>query len=112
MQLNSNNRKIIYDGEDIVNILKEIEFLLISLHDMGSYYAENISDKRDEYEKETTAFVDNSLVCSRLAAIRRKLSEKLDLSIGEDDMDDLERACQDISYWCKPGDHTNEFWVL
>ena len=106
MQLNSNNKKILYNGEDIVNVL------LISLHDMGTYYAENIGDKRGEYEKETTAFIDNSLVCNRLAGIREKLSEKFDLSIGEDDMDDLERACSDIKYWCKPGDSLNKFWVL
>ena len=112
MQLNSNNKKVIYKGEDIINVLKEIEYILTSLHDMGSYYAENISDKRDEYEKETTAFIDNSLVCNRLASIRKKLSEKFDLSIGEDDMDDLERACQDISYWHKPGDSSTKFWVL
>ena len=112
MQLNSNNEKVFYNGEDIVNILKEIEYILISLHDMGSYYAESISENRDKYEKETTAFIDNSLVCNRLANIRKKLSEKFDLSLEEDDMDDLERACLDIKYWCKPGDSSNEFWVL
>ncbi|MCR5166271.1 MAG: hypothetical protein K6C13_03510 [Oscillospiraceae bacterium] len=112
MQLNSNNKKIIYNGEDIVNVLKEIEYILISLHDMGSYYADGINAKRDEYEKETTAFIDNSLVCNRLAGIRKKLSEKMDLSVGEDDMDDLERACQDIDYWSRPGDSSDRSWVL
>lgn len=111
MQLNSNNEKIHYNGEDIINILKEINYILISLHDMGSYYAESMNEKRQEYEKETTAFIDNSLVCDRLASVRAKLSESFDLSFGEDDMDDIERACSDIKYWCKPGDNSNKFWV-
>ena len=111
MQLNSNNEKIIYNGEDIVNVLKEIEYILVSLHDMGSYYAENTHAGRDEYEKETTAFIDNSLVCDRLAAVRKKLSEKFDLSLGEDDMDDIERACRNIGYWRRPGDSSDKFWA-
>ena len=111
MQLNSNNKKIIYNGEDIVNILKEISFILCSLHDIGSYYSDSIDEKRREYEKETTNFIDNSSICERLAHIRRKLTEGFDLTLGDDDMDDLERACQDIIYWNKLGDSLNEFWV-
>ncbi len=110
MEINSNNKKIQYDGEDIINILKEINYILISLHNMGSYYSDN-NDEKNEYEKETTAFIDNSLVCNRLAAIRAKLSEKFDSTLGEDDMDDLERACSDINYWHNSGDHSNVFWI-
>ena len=111
MQLGENNRKIVYDGGDIINILKEIDYILGSLHGMGSYYADSIGEDRQEYERETTAFIDNSLVCSRLAAVRAKLSEKLDRSLGEDDMDDLERACSDIEYWRRPGDHSDKLWA-
>jgi hypothetical protein len=111
MQLNSNNQKIVYDGEDIVNVLKEINFILCSLHDIGSCYADRIDEQQYQYEKETTDFIDNSRICERLAHIRSKLTEGFDLTLGDDDMDDLERACRNINYWSKPGDSSNEFWV-
>lgn len=111
MKLNSNNRSIAYKGEDIVSVLNEISFILCSLHNIGSCYADCIDEKRHEYEKETTDFIDNSHICDRLANIRSKLTEGFDLTLGDDDMDDLERACQRINYWSKPGDSSNEFWV-
>ena len=111
MQLNRNNKKITYNGEDIVNVLKEINYILCSLHDIGSSYADSIDENRRQYEKETTDFIDNSHICERLAHIRSKLTEGFDLTLGDDDMDDLERACQYINYWSKPGDSSNEFWV-
>ena len=111
MSINKNNEKIMYNGEDIVNVLKEINYILCSLHDMGSYYEEDISADKQGYERETASFIDNSLVCDRLAGIRARLSEGLDLSLGEDDMDDLERACSDIPYWNKPGDFSKERWL-
>lgn len=111
MQLNDNNKMINYNGEDIVNIYREISFILCSLHDIGSYYADCTDEKRGQYEKETTDFIDNSRICERLAHIRSKLTEGFNLTLGDDDMDDLERACQDINYWSKPGDSSDDFWV-
>ena len=111
MQLNSNNKKIIYNGEDIVNVLKEISFILCSLHEIGSYYTDCNDENRRLYEKETTDFIDNSHICERLAHIRSKLTEGFDLTLGDDDMDDLERACQYIDYWSKLGDSSDELWI-
>lgn len=92
----------------MINILKEIEYILISLHQQGSYFSgKDVS----LYEKETTQFIDNSEVCTRLSAIRRVLSEKFDDTLGEDEMDDIERACEDIPYWEKPGDYSTTRWV-
>ena len=110
MILNKNNEKIVYAGEDMVNILKELDYILISLHQMGSYYA-GINDDDLEYEKETTGFIDEAEVSDRLSSIRAKLSEGFDRSLGEDDMDDLERVCMDIEYWSKPGDRCNKRWI-
>lgn len=110
MKLNEHNEKIVYDGEDMVNILKELDYILVSLHQMGSYYSDK-SDNKQEYERETTQFIDETAVCERLAAIRAKLSESFDRSLGEDDMDDLERACMDIEYWTKPGDRCKDRYI-
>lgn len=95
------NEKIVLSGDEAIEILKEIEIILISLHDMGSYYMNK--DTR-EYEKETTRFIDEWKVTHRLARIRGVLSEKLDNTLGDDDMDDLERAMEKLKYWEKPGD--------
>lgn len=40
----------------------------------------------------------------RLNKIRRILSEPFDDRLGEDDMDDIERVVEKLSFWCKPGD--------
>lgn len=102
------NKEIAYKEIQILKVLKKLDYILISLHRQGSYYAG--SDKLD-YEKETTAFIDNSRVCDRLANIRRILTEQVDTAVGDDDMDDIERICQDILYWRKPGDFTEEMWI-
>lgn len=98
------NKNIILTWEETIKILKEVEYILCSLHDMGSYYADK--DIR-EYEKETTRFIDKSRVTSRLADIRKLLTEKIDLELGNDDMDDIEREMIKIPYWRQPGDIYN-----
>lgn len=45
------NKKIVYKKDDILKVLKDINYILCSLHKMGSYYADK--NKRD-YEEETT----------------------------------------------------------
>lgn len=102
------NKQITYDGEEMLLVLQEIEFMLISLHKIGSYYFDK---NRREYEKETTDFIDNCLICDRLAKIRAYLSSEFDLSLGEDEMDDVERVCTNIQYWTKPGEIFQKKWL-
>lgn len=102
------NNRITFNGGEMLLVLQEIEFMLLSLHKIGSYYFDK--DKSD-YAKETTNFIDNSLICERLAKIRTYLSSEFDLSEGEDEMDDIERACEKIKYWTKPGEVFQERWL-
>ena len=51
--INEKNNRITYSGQDIIAIIKEISYILCSLHDMGSFYVEK---PIIEYEKETTSF--------------------------------------------------------
>ena len=95
------NKEIKLTGSEALKILREINLILISLHDMGAYYMDKDTL---EYEKETTRFVDEWKVTSRLAQVRRILSEKFDNTLGDDDMDELERAMGGLKYWEKPGD--------
>lgn len=102
------NKEIILSGNKLICALKEIEIILISLHKVSSYYSEKFMEDelkfRTEYEKETTQFIDEWGVTQRLAKVREVLSEKFDNTLGEDDMDDLERAMEALKYWTKPGD--------
>ena len=101
-----NNKSITISGEDLINVLKEIELILVSLHDMGPYYVDH--DKKN-YEAETTRFIDEWQVTKRLAYVRKVLSEKFDLTLGDDDMDDLERAMESVKYWSAEGDFPEKF---
>ena len=53
------NQKIMYSGDKMLLVLQEIEFMLLSLHKIGSYYFDK--DRR-EYERETTDFIDHSFI--------------------------------------------------
>ena len=92
-------------GEDAVSVLREIEIILISLHKIGSYYATVEFDGGDAggYAAETCRFVDDWRVTERLATARAILSNAFDATLGEDDMDDLERAMESLPHWAGPG---------
>jgi hypothetical protein len=69
------NKKIIIHGESALEALAEIEFILMSLHKMGSYYSDKpIAD----YQRATTDFIDNEKITQKLAKVRRILSESFD----------------------------------
>lgn len=90
------NKTISIPGEEALEVLGEIEFILISLHKIGSYY----SDKSKEaYGKATTDFIDQQMVTARLAKIRRIITERFDSSLGDDDMDDIERYLDGMEFW-------------
>lgn len=90
------NKKIIIPGESALEVLAEIEFILISLHKIGSYY----SDKPlADYQGATTDFIDNEKVTQKLAKVRRILSQCFDNTLGEDEMDDIERYIGNIEFW-------------
>ena len=100
------NQKITLSGEEALDALKEIEYILISLHKMGSYYGEK-PGALDEYRKATTDFIDNCAVTQRLAKVRTIISKHFDDSLGDDDMDDIERHFSDLKFW-KPDQPLNK----
>ena len=101
------NETIRLTGEEAINIIKDINYLLISLGNIAHYYYNEptiSNDKRLDYEHETTRFIDKNRVTHRLSEIRKILSSKFDNSLGDDGMDDVERATENTLYWEKPGD--------
>lgn len=99
------NEKIVIPGEEALDALKEIEFILISLHKMGSYYAEK-PGALEEYRRVTTDFIDDCAVTQRLAKVRKIISQHFDDSLGDDDLDDVERYVSDLNIW-KPDQPLN-----
>jgi hypothetical protein len=103
------NEKITYTFDELKDVLGELELILQSLHTMGAYYGDKFSTYSEEiyyreYEKETTRFIDEWHICSRLAKMRSILSEKFNETLGEDNMSDLERSMEKVKHWNKPGD--------
>lgn len=92
------NKNIALSGEEAMDALREVEFILISLHKMGSYYGEK-PGAAEEYRKATTDFIDDCAITHRLAKIRTIISKGFDDTLGDDDMDDVERHCSDLEFW-------------
>ncbi|VVM91816.1 hypothetical protein PS655_02857 [Pseudomonas fluorescens] len=90
------NKQIVLNGKDALEVLADIEFILISLHKMGSYYADK---PVEDYRKATTDFIDNEKVTQRLAKVRKIISKNFDSTLGDDDMDDIERHLEEIKFW-------------
>ncbi|WFD08718.1 hypothetical protein [Tepidibacter hydrothermalis] len=106
------NEYITYTFNELAEVMKEIEVMLQSYHRIISYYAIDINEDvekfdENEFRKEITDFTCNWDVPKRLANIRSILSERFDNTLGEDDMDDIERTMENIKYWAKPGDKPN-----
>ncbi|AZC24352.1 hypothetical protein [Pseudomonas sessilinigenes] len=94
--IRENNRKITLTADQALQALAQLEFIMLSLHRMGSHYVDKpVAD----YQRATTDFIDNERVTGRLAQMRRILTEPFDLTLGEDDMDDIERHLQGVKPW-------------
>lgn len=95
--LSENNQIICFNGQELLDVFIEIDFILISLAEIGRNYEmyTNIA----HYEKDTTRFIDECKVTERLAKIRGIIANKFDNTLGYDQMDDLERATENTNYW-------------
>lgn len=106
------NEHISFSWDEIVRIDKELEYMVVSLDHLISWYAVSKGEKFDErgFEKELTDFVCNSKIPHRLSFLRYLISIKIDDTEGDDGMTDMERAIENanIQYWEKPGDHVDK----
>lgn len=99
------NRKICLTEFEAISLYKDIDYILISLNNIGHYYFnEPTIDEggRRAYEQETTNFIDDNEITKLLSRVRGGIGSKFDLELGEDDMDDLERATENTKYWERP----------
>jgi len=102
MQLNPKNSLLNLPGETGLDILRELELAVVSLHKIGAYYAVCDEQEKPNYAAETTRFIDEWKITSRLAHARALLTQLFDPSLGADEMDDIERAMSGLNYWSSP----------
>ncbi|HDR9484074.1 TPA: hypothetical protein QDC20_003496 [Burkholderia aenigmatica] len=106
-EMKKDNETIELSGEEALRVLAEIEYILISLRNIGRYYHAGpaaAAGPDPDYAQETNRFIDEGRVTRRLAEVRKIITAKFDRSLGVDDMDDVERAMEHVKVWEKPGD--------
>lgn len=103
------NEVVCIDSENLMKVLCEIEYMLISFGDMGHYFYLHpdrppTPDTDLAYALETTRFIDENGICNRLNEIRNILCESFDNQVGEIGIEKLDLELEKINYWRKPGD--------
>ena len=103
------NEVIELSGMEVIKVLREIEYTLISLRKIASYYYDKpgttlTPETEISYALETTRFIDQNQITRRLSKARGILLEKFDDELGSDDMGDVERELELLRFWEKPGD--------
>jgi hypothetical protein len=88
---------VTYRKKDIINILRDLDMIVVSLDRIGSEWTNRKSD--EEYHTLSSKFLDEWDVTIKLASARKILDEAFSRELGEDDMDELEREFQDLQYW-------------
>lgn len=95
--MSKSNNKIKLSEEEVVKIIVDLDQIVVSLDKIKSHFAEDSNFQK--HDKILSDYIINEKVNQTLAQIRGLLSSKFSLSVGEDDMDDLERACSTNRYW-------------
>ncbi|WP_288788772.1 DUF4303 domain-containing protein [uncultured Elizabethkingia sp.] len=95
--MSKSNNKIKLSEEEVVKIIVDLDQIVVSLDKIKSHFAEDSNFQK--HDKTLSDYIINEKVNQTLAQIRGLLSSKFSLSVGEDDMDDLERACSTNRYW-------------
>ncbi|MCT4222703.1 DUF4303 domain-containing protein [Elizabethkingia anophelis] len=95
--MSKSNNKIKLSEEEALKIIVDLDQIVVSLDKIKSHFAED--NNFQKHDKTLSDYIINEQVNQTLAQIRGLLSSKFSLSVGEDDMDDLERACSTNRYW-------------
>jgi hypothetical protein len=92
----SDEGQVAYAKGEIIHILRDFEAIVVSLDHIGSATA---STGRAEQDQILADFIRDWAVFRRLAAARKFLSAPFPDALGDDGMDELERAMQDVPCW-------------
>ena len=95
--MSKSDNKIKLSEEEAVKIIIDLDQIVVSLDKIKSHFTDDIDFQK--HDKTLSDYIINEKVNQILAQIRGLISSKFSLSVGEDDMDDLERACSTNRYW-------------
>lgn len=92
--------KVQYDKRQIVQVLRDLNQIVVSLDRIGFEYAD-LPDRRSDEELNAilAAFIFEWKVFEKLASARMVLDSAFSCESGKDEMDELEREFQDVEYW-------------
>ena len=89
-------QEVTYKTEDIVEILRHIQEIVVSLARLGSA-ASDMSE--EEWRNAVTEFILNHDVANKLSSARRVLSSQFDDEAKNKDVSELEKLMENIEYW-------------
>ena len=97
-----NDETVCYDKKEIVEVLRDLNLIVVSLDRISTEYC-NWPDKSPDEEVNSwlIEFIYKWKVLEKLAKARRVLDEGFSDELGEDDMGEIERECEDLKYWSK-----------
>lgn len=97
-----------FDGAELINALNEVEYMLISLRDIGNYYYRDIAPLDEitqiAYAVETSRFLTDSKIDQRLENIKNTLLRPLIIEPGTNEGARIKKALGKVKCWERPGD--------
>ena len=92
---------VTYKRRDIINILRDLNLIVVSIDRIGSVEAELREKGKPENEGIAllSDFFQDWGVFRKLASARMILGDAFSRELGDDEMDELEREFQDLQYW-------------
>lgn len=89
-------KQISYTKKEIVEVLRVLEEIVVSLDRIGS--GADLQTK-EQFNATLAAFIQDHSILKKAAKARRILGDAFPREVGPDDMDELEREMQNVRYW-------------
>ncbi|WP_286860261.1 MULTISPECIES: hypothetical protein [Sphingobacterium] len=95
--MSDTNNKIQLSEEEALKIIAKLDQIVVSFDKIKSHFAENYDFTK--HDKVLSDYIIDEKVNQTLAQIRGLLSSKFSSELGDDDMDIVERVCENNRYW-------------
>jgi len=90
----NNKWTISFEGEEMIRILADLNFLVVSLDRIGSAALSDEARKAELYD-----FVVEGDAFKRLAAIRKSIWVRIDENVPRSTIDAIEERLEDVEKW-------------
>ncbi|WDE07035.1 hypothetical protein SG34_009170 [Thalassomonas viridans] len=94
--MSENEPMVTYKKNDIIDILKEINLLVVSMNDIGMA---SIDDANINLAEELLKFLQENDILEKLSEARMILSEPFENEKTEDGNEFLESVMSNLNYW-------------